>query len=184
MFWTHLNTQSASSSNQSSSPSFGSLLNKGKYVKAAKLYTERGVEAENAMLSDPNIKKKGDIANGIAEYNDSDAIKFDTSYFSQDFESAASIYNESTDTNLTHLIKARRIMVAYALMKSGQIAKAKSIAEPLHNDQLNERIKVYGQFYHANQILEAKIKHGHLDSEEITKAKKQINSNQSAMDKL
>lgn len=184
MFWTHLNTRPASSSSQSNSPSFGSLLKKGKYVKAAKLYTERGVEAENAMLSDPNIKKKGDIANGIAEYNDSDAIKFDTSYFSQDFESAASIYNESTDTNLTHLIRARRIMVAYALMKSGQIAKAKSIAEPLHNDQLKERIKVYGQFYHANQILEAKIKHGHLDSEEITKAKKQINSNQSAMDKL
>lgn len=184
IFWTHLDSKSANSSSQSESPSFNSLIKKGKYVKAAKLYTDRGVEAENAMLSDPNIKNKGDIANGIAEYNDSDAIKFDTSYFAQDFSSASSIFNESTDTNLTHLIKARRIMVAYALMKSGQIAKAKSIAESLHNDQLNERIKVYGQFYHANQILEAKIKHGHLNSEEITKAKKQISSNQTAMDKL
>lgn len=184
MFGMHLSSNSVNNSSQSSEPSFNSLIKKGKYVKAAKLYTDRGVEAENAMLSDPNIKDKGDIANGIAEYNDSDAIKFDTSYFSQDFESAASIYNESNDSNLTHLIKARRIMVAYALMKSGQIAKAKSIAEPLNNDQLNERIKIYGQFYHANQILEAKIKHGHLNSAEITKAKKQINSNQTAMDKL
>ena len=75
-------------------------------------------------------------------------------------------------------------MVSYALMKDGQIANAKSVAEPLNNSNLNERIKVYGQFYHANQILEAKIKHGHLSNEQISKAKKQIDENQDAMDKL
>ena len=167
-----------------STPSYSSLIKKGKYVEAAKLYTDKGVQAENVMLSDPDIKDKGKIASGIAQYNDSDAIKFDNCYFNQEYATAASIYNQSNDTNLTNLIKARRIMVSYALMKDGQIAKAKSVAEPLNNSNLNERIKVYGQFYHANQILEAKIKHGHLSNEQISKAKKQIDENQDAMDKL
>lgn len=169
---------------QVSTPSFNSLIKKGKYVQAAKYYTEKGVDAEDKMLSDPDIDDKGKIAHEIAQYNDSDAIKFDTSYFDQDYKSAADIYNASNDTHLMQLNKARRIMVAYALMKDGQIAKAKSVAQPLNNSQLNERIEIYGRFYHANQLLEAKIKHGDLSDEEITKAKKQISKNQTEMDKL
>lgn len=175
---------STQNSEQSSTPSFNSLLKKGEYVKAAKYYNSRGVEAENKMISDANVKNKADIAAGIAQYNSSDAIKFDTNYFNEDYSSAASIYNASTDTNLTKLIKARRIMVSYALMKDGQIAKAKSIAEPLNNAQLNKRIEIYGKFYHANQVLEAKIKHGHLSGSEINNAKKQISENEAEMDKL
>lgn len=179
-----MTNSSASQTSQHQTPSYSSLIKKGKYVEAAKLYTDKGVQAENTMLSDPDIKDKGKIASRIAQYNDSDVIKFDTCYFNQEYSTATSIYNQSNDTNLTNLIKARRIMVSYALMKDGQIAKAKSVAEPLNNSNLNERIKVYGQFYHANQILEAKIKHGHLSNEQISKAKKQIDENQEAMDKL
>jgi hypothetical protein len=180
----HMTNSSKQQILQQKQPSCSSLIKKGKYVEAAKLYTDKGVEVENIMLSDPDIKDKAKIASGIAQYNDSDAIKFDNCYFNQEYSTASSIYNESNDSNLTNLIKARRIMVSYALMKDGQIAKAKSVAEPLNNSNLNERIKVFGQFYHANQILEAKIKHGHLTSEQITRAKKQIDDNQSAMDKL
>lgn len=179
-----MTNSSATQTTKRQVPSYSSLIKKGKYIEAAKLYTDKGVQAENAMLSDPDVKDKGKIASGIAQYNDSDAIKFDNCYFNQEYATASSIYNQSNDTNLTNLIKARRIMVSYALMKDGQIAKAKDVAEPLNNSNLNERIKVYGQFYHANQILEAKIKHGHLSNEQISKAKKQIDENQDAMDKL
>lgn len=165
-------------------PSFETLIKEKEYVKAAKYYNSKGVEAENKMLEDTSIKYKGDITKQILKYNSSDAIKFDNYYFKQDYESATDIYSTSSEEDMIDLSKARRIMVAYSLMKSGQAAKALKVAEPLDNEDFMERIKIYKKFYDANTILKDKINSGELSGLDLEKAREQVKQNNSEMDKL
>ena len=180
----HIHRQNVQRTAQQAKPSFNSLIKSGNYDQAAKYYPSRAVEAENKMMADKDLTAKGTMATRIQKYTSSDAVRFDVDYFDEDYASAVDVYKSSDDDNLTDLTDARRVMVAYSLMKCGQLADAKKVAEPLNNENLNKRIKVYGQFYNANKILKNKIENGHLSKSEEDKAKEQMKENQEAMDKL
>lgn len=171
-------------SSSSSKQTFSSLLKQGEYAKAAKLYKEQATEAENQMLQDNDVTDRSSVAKQISKYSTADPIQLDVAYFDKDFNKVVDIWNESTDANVTQPIDQRRIMIAYALMKTNNLADAKKVAKPLNSDSFNQRIKVYEQFYQANKILENKIKNGDLSEKEKEKAKKQIQTNKEAMDKL
>lgn len=167
-----------------SKPKYSSLIKSGNYDEAAKYYPKKAVDAENAMMADKDLSAKGTMAERISKYSDSDVIKFDVDYFKDDYQGAVDIYKNSPDPELTQLTDARRIMVAYSLMKIGSIAEAKKVAGTLNNENLNKRIEIYSKFYNANKILSNKITNGHLSKSQIKKAKQQIKENQEAMDKL
>lgn len=169
---------------QTSKPSFSSLVKSGSYDKAAMYYPKKAVKAEDAMMADKDLTAKGTMAERISKYSDNDVIKFDLDYFNGDYDDAVDVYRNSSEPELTQLSKERRVMAAYALMKTGNLADAKSVAKPLNNETLNKRIAVYSKFYNANKILNNKITNGHLSSKEEKKAREQIKENQEAMDKL
>lgn len=165
-------------------PSYSSLISKDEYGKAAEAYPEKGISIENRMLNDPSVKDKASQASKIAEYISGDAMDFDNAYFNSDFSKAVKIYEKSDDTNLTHLNKARRTMLAYSYMKIGNVDNARKLAEPLNNAQLNQKIDTYAKFQDANKTLQDKINSGTLSDDDKAKAQKQIQKNQNAMDKL
>lgn len=177
------NSQVSSSSVQSK-PSFNSLMQKSKYAQAAKLYPNKAVEAENQMLQDSNVDDRASVAQDIGQYSTAEPIQLDVAYFNKDFNKVVDIWNESTDSNVLNPIDQRRVMIAYSLMKTNNLADAKKVAKPLNSSSMNERIKTYEQFYEANKILENKIKNGDLSQKDKEKAKKQIEQNKEAMDKL
>lgn len=177
------NSQVSSSSVQSK-PSFNSLMQNSKYAQAAKLYPSKAVEAENQMLQDSNVDDRASVAQDISQYSTAEPIQLDVEYFNKDFNKVVDIWNESTDSNVLNPIDQRRIMIAYSLMKTNNLADAKKVAKPLNSASMNERIKTYEQFYEANKILENKIKNGDLSQKDKEKAKKQIEQNKEAMDKL
>lgn len=183
-FRTFYSTNTDRAATNQSTTSYQDLLSKKQYVKAVKLYPDRGVEIENKVLSDTEIKDKAKIVKKIMEYNTSDPIRFDNYYFEQKYDKAAYIYNTSDNSNLVELNTPRRIMVAYSLMKNGQEDKALKVAEPLNNSALTKRIKVYKDFFDANTILEQKIKKGELKGDDLEKAKEQIAENKRHMDRL
>lgn len=165
-------------------PSYSALVSKDEYGKAAEAYPEKGISIENRMLNDPSVKDKASQASKIAEYISGDAMDFDNAYFNSDFSKAVKIYEKSDDTNLTHLNKARRTMLAYSYMKIGNVDNARKLAEPLNNAQLNQKIDTYAKFQDANKTLQDKINSGTLSDDDKAKAQKQIQKNQNAMDKL
>lgn len=171
-------------SQNNTKPSFSELIKSGDYEKAVANYPRKAVQAENAMMSDKELTAKGTMAEKISKYSDNDVIKFDVDYFKGDYQEAVDIYRKSSEKDLTSLSEERRIMVAYSLMKTGNISDAKQIAKPLNNENLNKRISIYAKFYNANKILTNKINNGHLSRSQIEKAKKQIRENQKVMDKL
>ena len=109
------------------------------------------------MMADKDLTAKGTMAERISKYSDNDVIKFDLDYFNGDYDDAVDVYRNSSEPELTQLSKERRVMAAYALMKTGNLADAKSVAKPLNNETLNKRIAVYSKFYNANKILNNKI---------------------------
>ena len=182
-FYGHKGGSSGNGGNQNT-PSYSSLIRRKEYANAAKYYPKKGIDAEDKMLEDTSIDDKGKIASQIGEYNSSDAVRFDNCYFSQDYEDAANIYDTSDDSNLTNLTDARRIMVAYSLMKAGEEDKALNVAKPLHNKELTKRIETYKKFYDANTLLEDKIKKGELKGSDLQDAKEEIEVNKQEMNKL
>lgn len=183
-FYSHKSGSSNNVGGNHNTPSYSSLIRRKEYGEAAKYYPKKGLDAEDKMLEDTSIDDKGKIASQIGEYNSSDAVRFDNCYFSQDYEDAANIYDTSDDSNLTNLTDARRIMVAYSLMKSGEEDKALNVAKPLHNKELTKRIETYKKFYDANTLLEDKIKKGELKGSDLQDAKEQIEVNKKEMNKL
>lgn len=165
-------------------PTYKTLIQNKDYVSAAKYYPGKGIDTEDKMLSDSSIKDKGSIARKIEEYNSSDTIKFDNYYFTQDYEKAAKLYYTSNDKSLMALNNARRIMVAYTLMKNGEPEKAYSVGKSLNNDELNKRISAYKNFLDANKMLENKLKNHDLTGEDAKKARKQIEKNKEEMEEL
>ena len=167
-----------------SRPSYSSLIKKGDYQKAASTYPDKGNEIENKMLGDPNVKDKESVNNEVAEFSNTDAIRFDSAYFSHDFKKAVSIYENSNSNSLLNLSAPRRTMLAYCYMKTGDIDNANDIAKPLNNKALKEKIDAYQKFQDANKTLEDKIKNGNLNDDDRAKAKEQIQQNKIAMKKL
>lgn len=168
---------------QNTIPSFSVLISKGYYDKAAQYYPQKAIESENAMLKS-NIENKAEMVNKIAQYTNSDVITFDKAYFDEDYQSVVDTYRASTDINLSKLSKQRRLMLAYSLMKIGDIDNATIIAKPLQSSAFNKRIQIFGKFYNANKLLKEKIKSGNLTPEEKSKAEQQISENQKIMDKM
>ena len=183
-FYSHKGNSSGMTNGNKNIPSYASLIRRKEYADAAKYYPKKGIDAENKMLADTSIDDKGKVASEIGEYNSSDAIRLDNCYFSQDYEDAANIYDTSDDKNLINLTDARRIMVAYSLMKSGEEDKALAVAKPLHNKELTKRIETYKKFYDANTLLEDKIKKGDLKGSDLQEAKQQIEDNKKEMNRL
>lgn len=168
---------------QNTIPSFSALISDGYYDKAAQYYPKRAIESENAMLKS-DIKDKAEMADKISQYVTSDVITFDKAYFDEDYQTVVDTYRASTDSNFSKLSKQRRLMLAYSLMKTGDINNAMLIAKPLESSAFNKRIQIFGKFYNANKMLREKIKTGNLSPEEKAKAERQITENQKIMDKM
>ena len=94
------------------------------------------------------------------------------------------LWHESSDKNISDPIDERRVMISYSLMKCNKFSEAKTVAKPLNSESLEKRISVYQQFYNTNAILENKLKNGNLSRKDQQKARKQIEENKEAMDKL
>lgn len=165
-------------------PQYSTLISKGEYAKAAKYYPSKAVDAENKMLDDQDVEDKGEVASKIATFNNSDLLHFDNDYFQKNYQDAVEVYKGSDDKGFKDMANSRRIMVAYALMKSGDTKQALEIAKPLDNSELTKRIKIYDQFYKANKILKVKIKNNELNKSELKKAQIELKKNQDAMDRL
>lgn len=178
------NSAESSSASVSSQPSFSTLLKEREYVKAAKQYPKRAVEAENGMLQDSDVDDKSDEANKISNYSNAEPIQLDNAYFNKDFAKVVDLWHESSDKNISDPIDERRVMISYSLMKCNKFSEAKMVAKPLSSDAMEKRIGIYQQFYNANKILENKLKNGDLSEKDQRKAKKQIEENKKAMDKL
>ena len=178
------NSANSISSSASAKPTFTTLIKEQEYAKAAKEYPTRAVEAENQMLLDSDVDNKSDEANKISNYSNAEPIQLDNAYFEKDFAKVVDLWHESTDKNITDPIDQRRVMIAYSLMKCNEFSEAKKVAKPLDSSGLNQRIEAYQQFYDANKILENKLKNGNLSKKDQEKAKKQIEENKEAMDKL
>lgn len=178
------NSAESSSASVSSQPSFSTLLKEREYVKAAKQYPKRAVEAENGMLQDSDVDDKSDEANKISNYSNAEPIQLDNAYFNKDFAKVVDLWHESSDKNISDPIDERRVMISYSLMKCNKFSEAKMVAKPLSSDAMEKRIGIYQQFYNANKILENKLKNGNLSEKDQRKAKKQIEENKKAMDKL
>lgn len=178
------NSAESSSASVSSQPSFSTLLKEREYVKAAKQYPKRAVEAENGMLQDSDVDDKSDEANKISNYSNAEPIQLDNAYFNKDFAKVVDLWHESSDKNISDPIDERRVMISYSLMKCNKFSEAKMVAKPLSSDAMEKRIGIYQQFYNANKILENKLKNGDLSEKDQLKAKKQIEENKKAMDKL
>ncbi|QDR73603.1 hypothetical protein FOD75_10930 (plasmid) [Limosilactobacillus reuteri] len=163
---------------------YDSLIKKKEYAKAASAYPSRAVETENKMLADSSLKNKGDIASDINNTTTADAVQFDVAYFSSDFKEVVRLYEDSSSNSLLHPNAQRRTMLAYSYMKTGDVDNARSIAKPLNNDQLNQKIETYAKFQDANKTLEDKLKNGNLSDEDKNTARQQIKQNKAAMKKL
>lgn len=177
-------SSSSASTSVSSQPSFSTLLKEGEYVKAAKQYPKRAVEAENGMLQDSDVDDKSDEANKISNYSNAEPIQLDNAYFNKEFPKVVDLWHESSDKNISDPIDERRVMISYSLMKCNKFSEAKTVAKPLNSESLEKRISVYQQFYNTNAILENKLKNGNLSRKDQQKARKQIEENKEAMDKL
>lgn len=164
--------------------SYDTLISEGKYSDAASAYPSKAVNTENKMLNDPNVKDKSSVADDIAEYSNADPIMFDEAYFQGNFKKAVDIYNSSNSQEMLKLSSARKTMLAYSYMKTGQVQSARDAARGLHNKQLNQKIDAYANFQQANEMLKAKIKSGNLSPQDVNKAKKQIKENKQAMHEL
>lgn len=183
--WTglgHLKTNSKKTVKQQ--PSYSQLIKQEKYAQAAQAYPDKGVAIENKMLSDSNVKNKASQAKKIAVFASGDAIDFDNYYFNGQFKKAVKLYEDSNETSLTHLTDARRTMLAYSYMKIGKVDEARKLAQPLNNDQLNQKIEAYAKFQDANKTLQDKIDNGNLSDEDKANAQKQIEENKAAMKNL
>lgn len=166
---------------------FKKLVDSGEYLKACEAYPDKGEEIEDYVLQDDNLdtKQKLQVAMSMeSKANPNDAIKFDIAFFQKDFASVATIYDNSSSKYLKDMIKPRKIMAAYSLMKAGDIDTAKNIASDADDADLSQRIEIYSKFYNANKILNNKIENDHLSKKEKKEAEKQIQKNQEAMDKL
>lgn len=169
---------------KASKPSFDSLIKEGEYEKAAKAYPSKAVQAENAMLKDSSVDDKQTVAQNISSYSSADTIQLDVDYFSKSFSSVVDLWHESTDSDIVNPIPQRRIMIAYALMKTNNLSDAEEVAKPLKNDNMNKRIEAYKNLYNANKTLQKAIDSGNLSKSEKKKAEKQMSKNQATMDKL
>lgn len=178
------NTGVTSTQSSSNTPSFNTFIKKGRYSDAAQAYPNRAVEAENAMLEDPDVTDKETFTSDILKTSDKPPIKFDNYYFEEKYGKCVDLLESSNDKDLKNLSDARRVMAAYAYMKDNKISKAERTAKPLKNKTLNERIKVYKQFLDTNNKLQAKIDSGSLSSSEEKKAKATIKDNKEKMKKL
>lgn len=178
------NSAESSSASVSSQPSFSTLLKEREYVKAAKQYPKRAVEAENGMLQDSDVDDKSDEANKISNYSNAEPIQLDNAYFNKDFAKVVDLWHESSDKNISDPIDERRVMISYSLMKCNKFSEAKIVAKPLSSNTMEKRIGIYQQFYNANKILENKLKNSDLSEKDQRKAKKQIEENEKAMEKL
>ena len=185
LVWTglgHLKSDSKKTVKQQ--PSYSQLIKEEKYAQAAQAYPDKGVAIENKMLSDGNVKNKASQAKKIAVFASGDAIDFDNYYFNGQFKKAVKLYENSNETSLTHLTDARRTMLAYSYMKTGNVDEARKLAQPLNNDQLNQKIEAYAKFQDANKTLQDKIDNGNLSDEDKANAQKQIEENKTAMKNL
>ena len=185
LVWTglgHLKSDSKKTVKQQ--PSYSQLIKEEKYDQAAQAYPDKGVAIENKMLNDGNIKNKASQAKKIAVFASGDAIDFDNYYFNGQFKKAVKLYENSNETSLTHLTDARRTMLAYSYMKTGNVDEARKLAHPLNNDQLNQKIEAYAKFQDANKTLQDKIDNGNLSDEDKANAQKQIEENKTAMKNL
>lgn len=185
LVWTglgHLKSDSKKTVKQQ--PSYSQLIKEEKYAQAAQAYPDKGVAIENKMLNDGNIKNKASQAKKIAVFASGDAIDFDNYYFNGQFKKAVKLYENSNETSLTHLTDARRTMLAYSYMKTGNVDEARKLAQPLNNDQLNQKIEAYAKFQDANKTLQDKIDNGNLSDEDKANAQKQIEENRTAMKNL
>lgn len=165
-------------------PPYPSLINHGKYVQAATYYPSKAVEVENKMLNDSNVKDKATNTSEIADISDADPIKFDDAYFNGNFNKVVTIYEDSNNQYLLKLSNARRTMLAYSYMKTGDVQDAKEVAKPLNNQQLNDKINAYEKFQKANSILQDKLKSGQLNDSDRQKAQHEIRKNKLAMKQL
>lgn len=177
------NVQTAQTSNNDH-PSFKSLISSGDYDQAAEYYPERAVEAENKMLANGELDDKATFAAKILKYSKADAIKYDNYYFEAKYKKVVNLLDNSSDENLTNLSDARRAMAAYSLMKNGEVKRAQDEAAPLHNKDLNTKIKLYKTFADSNAKLRKRINSGELSGTQKKKAQDLIRKNQSYMNKI